>query len=158
MSHDPLDAVLPNYIEFARLKGPKEATTAVQRFFSSEYATLEHFVKKFGVDLTSFPGFYLEVGAADVPTGPIVSGMVKPILVLQQSKTGKNYTPYIMKHEGFFNMDQTRAWVSATSWDEHVKDTLTAELKDIARKERDRQERMMKHAERKADRDVPKEA
>jgi hypothetical protein len=150
---DPIDVLVPNYIEFARMNGPKEALAAVQRFFASSNATLEHFVQYFGVDLTQFSGFYLEVDAVDAPVGPLVPGKVKPILVLRQSKSGASHTPHVMNHEGFMTVDGTTAWVDARLWDKHVQDTLLDEVKEAARKKREQMQREAKHKERKADQD-----
>lgn len=150
---DPVDILVPNYIEFARMHGPKEALNAVQQFFATSHATLEHFVQYFGVDLNDFPGFYLEVGAADAPKGPLVPGKVRPILVLRQSRSGSSHIPHVMSHEGFMTMDGTTAWVDAHLWDKHVQDTLLDEVKEAARKKREQMKRQAKHKERKADED-----
>lgn len=147
---DPVDLLVPNYIEFARMNGPKEALSAVQRFFADSQATLEHFLHYFGVDLTQFPGFYLEVDTADAPEGPLVPGKVKPILVLRRSKSGSSHIPHVMAHEGFTTADGTSAWVDARLWDKHVQDTLLDEVKEAARKKRDQLKREAKHQERKA--------
>jgi hypothetical protein len=154
---DPVDILVPNYIEFARMSGPKEALNAVQRFFATGQATLEHFVQYFGVDLTNFPGFYLEVGTADAPSGPLVPGRVRPILVLRQSNSGSSHIPHVMDHEGFMTVDGTTAWVDAGLWDKHVQDTLIDEVKEAARKKREQMKRQAKHLERKANADGKEE-
>jgi hypothetical protein len=134
--HDSLDSAAPNYIEFRRMQGPKEALGAVRQFFGSPYATLEHFTEHFSIDLNQFSGFYLEVGATDSPQGPLVPGKVKPILVLKQSRSGKTYTPKIMNHEGFMTLNGEMAWVDAVAWDQHVQDTFVEEVKEAERKRR----------------------
>ena len=153
---DPVDILVPNYIEFARMDGPKEALQAVRMFFGSAHAQAEHFTQYFGVDLTKFPGFYLEVGTADAPEGPLVPGRVRPILVLRQSRSGSSHTPHVMHHEGFTTLDGRRAWVDATLWDQHVQDTFLEEVKVAAAKRRDQMERAAKHQERKAGTDGEK--
>ncbi len=150
---DPVDVLVPNYIEFARMSGPKEALAAVQQFFATRHATLEHFVQHFGVDLTKFPGFYLEVGTADAPEGPLVPGKVRQILVLRQSKSGASHIPHVLEHEGFMTVDGSMAWVDARAWDEHVQDTLLDEVKAAAKKKREQMQRQAKHKERKAKQD-----
>jgi len=138
---NPLATSVPSYIEFTRMSGPKETDAAVKQFFLSEEATAKNFTQQFGVKLEDFPGFYLEVGVSDVLTGPILSGKVKPILVLKQTKSGKGFVPYILEHTGFLNMERTKAWVDAAMWDEYVKDTFIQELQIREKKEREQQER-----------------
>ena len=152
---DPLDNAAPNYIEFRRMQGPKEALAAVRQFFGSPYAELDHFVERFGVDLNKFPGFYLEVGATDSPQGPLVPGKVKPILVLKQSRSGQTFTPKIMRHEGFMTLNGEMAWVDAVAWDAHVQDTFVEEVKDAERKRRERLKKQQQVAE-KAEADAKK--
>ncbi len=150
---DPLDAATPNYIEFLRMAGPKEALVAVRTFFGTENATVDHFTQHFGVDLGRFPGFYLEVGIADAPEGPLVPGKVRPILVLRQSRSGKSHTPHVMTHAGFTTLDGTRAWIDAKEWDQHVEDTFLDEIKDAERSRRDILEKQLQAEEQKANKD-----
>jgi len=148
---DTLDDILPNWIFFMRLSSPEKVAEAVQRFFRTDEATPEDFKREFNIDLRNFPNFYFEVGVTDALEGPLIPAVVKPILVLKSSHSGKSYRAYVMKHDGFFDTDQQYAWVDAQMWDKHVQDNFAQELRERAAKERERLEQAERHQEKKND-------
>lgn len=148
-THDVLDEVLPQYVEFVRLDTPEGVQRAVTSYMGDPEATAEQFQRFYGIDLANFSRFYIEVGLSDSPMGPLVAGRISPILVIRQSQSGQSYSPQILKCTGFYDMKQQLAWTEATQWDELVKDDLVEELKEQAAKERDRMRRMEKHMQRK---------
>lgn len=125
------------WIEFARIGNARERKAAVRSFFSSPEATTGMFASRFGISLEDFPGFYLEVAVTDAPRGPLMAGVVKPILVLRQSKSGKTFSPHIMQHEGLLDHDQTHAWIRAEEWDDYVQDTFMQEVNEERARKRE---------------------
>jgi len=133
---DPVDSLLPRWVEFNRLGNDKEIKEAVQKFFSDPGASSESFQLQFGIDLHEFGGYYLETGVVDAPQGPFIPTRITPILVLRQSRSGQSFTPHIFKHDGLLHDRRLLAWVEREAWETHVEDTFAEELKQRAAKAR----------------------
>jgi len=140
---DCVEDLLPTWVEFTRMSNEKEMLAAVTAFFGSSEATIKDFKNSFGIDVKDFPNFYLETGVTDAPTGPFLGGKVSPILVIKQSRSGKNFTAHIFKHEGLLNESFQHAWIDRIAWEKHVDDTFTEELKARAAKVREQQQKLM---------------
>ena len=133
---DPVDSLLPRWVEFSRLGNAKEIQHAATQFFSDEKASVKSFQAQFGVDLHKFQGYYLETGMSDAPQGPFIPTRITPILVLRQSRSGQSFTPHIFKHNGLLHDNRLTAWIEREEWDAHVQDTFAEELKQKAAKAR----------------------
>jgi len=138
---DPVDDLLPRWIEFAYLGNEKEIADAVKQFFTDDRATADDFKQQFGVDLTKFIGYFLETGVADAPQGPLTPRRVTPILVLQQSRSGKSFSTHMLKHDGLMHDSRRVAWIEREAWDAHVQDTFAEEIREKAAKLREAQKR-----------------
>jgi hypothetical protein len=139
-----LENILPHWTEFTLMGNLREATNAVRKFFINDEASLIDFEKTFGVRLDQYIGYYLETGTADAPTGPCLSGRISPILVLKQSRSGKNFSVHLFKHDGLVNERMGLAWIDRASWEKFVDDTFAEEL----RKQAERFARLKKEAEK----------
>lgn len=113
------------WIEFLRLNSEKECLTIVQHFFGSMRATLGHFhgVTR-GINLLDFvgQGYYMEIGGARSPEGPLFPGPVHPLLAFRMSRTRKTVMPYRFKLEGVYNNDKSKAWVKTDIWEKALGD------------------------------------
>ena len=136
---DPVEELLPAWVEFSRMANEKEIHRAVVAFFGDTKATADDFKRIFGIDLNNYKNYYMETGADDAPTGPLLGGRLSPILVIRQSNSGQTFTAHIFKHDGLINENLKHAWIARKEWEEHVNDTFAEELKQRAQKAREGQ-------------------
>jgi hypothetical protein len=102
------------------LENTDDLDIVARRFFgkspSGDWATHKAFITKLGVDLKPFAGYYMEIGGTPAPIAPITAGIVKPILALKQTHTGR-CTPMRHSVEGLYSQDRKRAWVDVDVWE-----------------------------------------
>ena len=116
------------YVEFLRVDSEKDANTvaaAVLGAGNGHGAYTEHF----GINLLQYKGFYVEVGYAAAPEGPITPITIPRILVLRQTHSAMAYRPQLIKVEGYVNQSGKMAWVEALKWEEQIGDHFAEDLR-----------------------------
>jgi hypothetical protein len=109
------------FVEFMRIDTPKDANQAAACVLGEDYTALA-FEHNFGVNLLDYKGYYVEVGCAEAPQGPITPASVEPILVLRKSRSGQQFKPNVLKVTGYYNNSRKTAWVSIEVWEAQLGD------------------------------------
>lgn len=114
----------------ARLFGdrPREANEQTQPYKADQYR------KQLGIDIYKYAGFFVEIGHADAPIGPVIPATdripIKPILAIRQSRRGNYYVEGLELADGLFNKDKTTAWVKTEQFDVLLGDDYFAKIEE----------------------------
>lgn len=105
----------------AHLFGSERLKDAAPRPYKSE-----QYAHQLGIDIQQYGGFYCEVGAAESPVGPVVPAserlLIKPILTIRQSRSGRYYVQSMEFPSGLFSQDKSRCWIKTQDYDEMLGD------------------------------------
>lgn len=117
------------YVEFLRIDTPADAD-AIATAVLGEGRTHSDYISEFGISLLDYKGFYIEVGYAPSPRGPLTPMTISPILVLRRTSSSKGYKPQLLKVRGYMNNDMKEAWIDAITWEAEIGDDLAKKLKE----------------------------
>lgn len=108
----------PPFIEFVRIDNRDHMDFLARTWLRDGRATHLDFVRKFGISLSDFLGHYMEVGSTHAVVGPVIGGVVKPILAVRHNDDQTGYVPSRQKVDGLYHKDLGRAWIKTEIWNE----------------------------------------
>jgi len=138
--------IRPRFVELLRLSGTKEMDEVARRFFARKEAAMravdpkfkvnhKEFWDQFGIDITRYTGFFVEVGGTPTIRGAYFpTEKVRPIFTIQRSHSGKTWKVISHSCAGFLNNAMDRAWVEVDLYEEMLGDTFYDELQENADK------------------------
>jgi hypothetical protein len=107
--------------EFIRIEDEDHCLAIARFYLGTPKATAEDFTRLTGITLLDHKGCYMESGAANAPTGPVLPGPVKRVLAFKQSRSGRWITK-LFTLPGLFHESLTRAWIKVDDWERAIGD------------------------------------
>jgi len=153
--------VRPRFIELVKLRDPEHMDEAARRFFARKEVLMRQvdpdfkvtrmeFWDQFGVDITKYNGFFIEIGGTPNLRGAYFpTEKVRPIFTIKRSRSGKTWQVVSHSCPGFFNNAMDRAWIEVNDYEEMLGDNFFDELQKNAKKIHEGMERDAHRARRR---------
>jgi hypothetical protein len=108
----------PPFVEFVRIDDREHMDFVAKAWLRDRGATHLDFVRRFGISLSDFLGHYIEIGSTHAVVGPVVGGIIKPILAVRHNDERTGYLPSRKKANGMYHKDLGRAWIKTETWND----------------------------------------
>jgi hypothetical protein len=108
----------PPFVEFVRINIREQMDFVAKTWLRDKQATHLDFVRRFGISLSDFLGHYIEIGSTHAVVGPVVGGIIKPILAVRHNDDRTGFVPARKKVNGLYHKDLGRAWIETEIWNE----------------------------------------